>query len=191
MANKVSNVAAAKPAATGGVLVAPIGTALPVDEAAAPNVAFKSLGYAGEGGVTRAESRSTDKKKAWGGSIVKSLQTEYGVTYKVILIEHYNPDVQTAIHGAGSVTITAATVSTGTKIAIAGNSATLPRQSWIFEMFDGPAKTRHVLPNAQITEVGDVVYDSGDLIAYEATIDCFEDATGKSYYEYLNDGVFA
>lgn len=188
MAQTAANVSTGKPLVTGGVLTAPLGTALPTDDATALNVAFTAVGYAGDGGVVRSESRSSDKKKAWGGDVVFTAQTDYEVTYKLTLIEHFNPEVHKLVHGASNVVVTAATVSTGTKVKISGNSAVLDRKEWIFEMPAGAAKTRHVIPIGQITEVGDVSYVDSDLIAYEITVSCYPDATGNAYYEYLNDG---
>jgi hypothetical protein len=191
MANEPNSafVSTGKPLVTGGALVAPLSTALPADATTALNVAFLGIGYIGDGGVTRSESRSSDKKKAWGGNVVYSAQTDYGVTYKLTLIEHFNPLTHKLMHGTSNVTVTAATASKGTQIKIAGNSKVLDHNEWVFEMPDGPAKTRHVIPDGQITETGDVVYVDSDLIAYEATITCYPDASGNSYYEYLDDGI--
>ena len=65
MAQLAANVSAASPISTGGVLVAPKGTALPTDETTALNAAFKALGYIGErrvlGRLTNTED--TTKKK--------------------------------------------------------------------------------------------------------------------------------
>ena len=54
MAQTAQNVTAASPISTGGILVAPKGTALPTDTDTALNAAFKALGYVGEGGIEAA-----------------------------------------------------------------------------------------------------------------------------------------
>lgn len=87
MANSVSQVAAGKPLATGGILTAPKGTALPTTQAATPNVAFVSPGYIGEDGFSYNPERTTEKKRAWGGDIVKIVQTDFSVEVKFTLIE--------------------------------------------------------------------------------------------------------
>lgn len=188
MAQTAANVSTGKPLATGGVLTAPLGTALPTDEATALNAAFLAVGYAGDGGVVRSEARSNDKKKAWGGSVVYTAQTDYEVTYKLTLIEHYNPNVHKLVHGESNVVVTPATATVGTKAKISGNASQLDHKEWVFEMPAGAAKTRHVIPDGQITEVGDVSYVDDELIAYEITVSCYPDALGNPYYEYLNDG---
>lgn len=188
MAQTVGNVVVGKPKVTGGAYRAPLGTALPTDEATALNVAFVGLGYAGEDGVVFNPARSTDKKKAWGGDTVRVLQTDYSETWTVTLIEYRNPDVQKTVFGTANVVVTAATVSVGAKMTIKHNSAVLPLGSWVFDMLDGVGASRVVLPNAQVTEVGEITYADEDLVAYELTIEAFQDATGTNSYEYSNDG---
>ena len=190
MAQTVANVVAAKPKATGGVLRGPVGTALPTNSSTAPNAAFLALGYVGEDGLTYTPARSTDKKKAWGGDIVKVVQTEYSETWSFLLIESMNAEVLKAVHGSANVATTAATVSTGTLQAVKSNGDVLPREPWVFEMFEGTSKRRVVLPAAQITEVGEVQFTDGELVAYPVTLEAFEDATGNNSYSYLDDGVF-
>lgn len=188
MAQTVGNVVVGKPKVTGGVYRAPLGTALPTDETTALNAAFVGLGYAGEDGVVFNPARSTDKKKAWGGDIVRVVQTDYSETWTVTLIEYRNPDVQKTVFGASNVVVTAATPTVGQKMAIKHNSAALPLGSWVFEMLDGDGASRQVLPNAQITEVGEISYVDEELIAYDLTLEAFQDATGNNSYEYSNDG---
>lgn len=188
MAQTVGNVVVGKPKVTGGVYRAPLGTALPTDETVALNVGFIGLGYAGEDGVVFNPARSTDKKKAWGGDIVRVLQTDYSETYTVTLIEYRNPEVQKAVFGSANVTATAATSLVGAKMTIKHNSAVLPFGSWVFDMLDGVGASRIVLPNAQVTEVGEITYADEDVIAYELTIEAFQDALGNNSYEYSNDG---
>lgn len=191
MANSVANVAVGKPKVTGGAFHAPAGTALPTDSSTALNVAFKGLGYVGEDGVAFNPARSTDKKKAWGGDIVKVTQSEYSETWTATFIEYRNAEVQKMIFGSANVTVTAATVSSGTLMAIKHNGDILPREEYVFEMLEGTGATRVVLPNAQVTEIGEVSYSDDELIAYPVTFEAFEDATGNNSYEYTDDGIYA
>lgn len=190
MTNTVANVAVGKPKVTGGAYRAPLGTALPTDSTTALDVAFKGLGYVGENGVEFNPSRSTDKKKAWGGDIVKVLQTEYSETWSCTLIEYRNPEVQKTVFGDGNVTVTPATSTTGTLIAVKHNGDVLPRMEYVFEMVEGTGSSRVILPNAQLTEVGSVTYSDEDIVAYEVTFEAFEDASGNNSYEYSDDGIF-
>lgn len=183
------NVLAGKPLATGGVLVAPLATAGPTNANTALNAAFKALGYVGEDGLTETVGRSTDKIKAWGGDVVKVLQTDFENTYTFSLIESADAEVLKAVNGSANVTTTAASASMGTQHAVKVNSDTLPQQSFVFEMKDGNARIRIYLPVAQIIEVGDVTYNDSDVISYELTVEAFRsDALGANALKFINDG---
>lgn len=190
MANSVAAVLAGKPLATGGVLVAPLATALPTTAVAAPNVAFVAAGYIGEDGLTETIGRTTEKVKSWGGDIVRVLQTEMSVTYQFTFLESVNTTVLETVYGDDNVTVTAGGVSTGTLRAIEINSAELPHKEFIFEVKDGLARVRIVVPDGQITEVGDITYSDGEVIGYQVTIEAFADASGNQAYKYIDDGVF-
>jgi hypothetical protein len=191
VANTVANVVAGKPLTTGGVLIAPLATALPTAASTAPDVAFTAAGYIGEDGVTEGTDRSTEKVKAWGGDIVKVLQTEFSATYQFTFLESLNANVLEAVYGDDNVTTTAATASTGTLQAVKINSAILPHKSFIFEVKDGDAKVRIVVPDGQISEVGEVTYSDSDVVGYQVTVEAFQDASGNNAYKYTDDGVFA
>lgn len=189
MANNVANVVAGKPLAAGGVWLAPLGTTLPTDETTALNVAFKAAGYIGEDGLTETIERSTEKVKAWGGDMVKVLQTEFGVTYQFTFLESVNGEVLKAVYGSSNVTTTAATTSSGTKHAVKILSDQLPHQCFAFEVKDGDARIRIVLGDGQITEVGEITYADGEVIGYQVTVEAFYNAAQSAQaVKYLNDG---
>jgi hypothetical protein len=188
--NTVSNVVSGKPLTTGGLLIAPQGTALPTDAAAAPNVLFVGAGYIGEDGVTEATDRSTDKIRAWGGDTVKIVQSEFSVTYQFSFIEALNSGALKAAYGDDNVVTTDGTPTTGTLNTVKINSKTLPHKSLVFEIRDGLAKIRIVVPDGQVTEVGEVTYNDSDVVAYQVTVEAFPDASGNNAYKYLDDGVF-
>lgn len=190
MASDVKNVYAAEPLATGSCLVAPLGTALPTTVSATLDVAFVDLGYIGEDGFTETMERTTEEKKAFGGDTVKVLQTEYNHTFQFVLLESLKGDVLKAIYGESNVTITPANGSHGTQVAVKKNSKKLPHMSWVIDTTDTEldAKYRNVIPDGQITEVGDVTIVHSDTISYEVTVKCFKDADGNYVYLYTDDG---
>lgn len=191
MATNSANVLAGKPLVTGGVLVAPVGSTAPTNATTALDAAFKALGYVSEDGLTEAAERSTDKIKAWGGDVVKVVQTDYAVTYTFTLIETLNSDVLKTVYGASNVTTTAATVSAGTLHAVKLNSDTLPRQSFVFEMKDGDARIRIYVPQGQVTEVGEVTYTDEDVVGYEVTVEAFRDSgANANALKWIDDGIF-
>lgn len=189
MANTAANVLAGKPLATGGVLVAPLGSTLPTDAETALDAAFKSAGYIGEEGLTETTERSTEKVKAWGGDTVKVLQTDFSATYAFTFLESLNSDVLKTVYGDDNVVTTAATSSSGTLHAVKINSDTLPHKTFVFEVKDGDARIRIAVPDGQITEVGEVTYSDGEVIGYQVTVEAFRDPTlGANAIKYLDDG---
>jgi hypothetical protein len=191
MPNNASNVISGIPLVTGGVYAAPIGTALPTSITTALNVGFVSRGYVTEDGLTKSDSRDSTEIRDWGGITVKRSQTGVSITFAFSFLEYLNAEAMKDIYGTGAVTVTAATVSTGTRIALAVNGSSSPVKSWIFEMGDGAAKVRIVIPRGQITETGDTTYSTADAAARPVTISAYPDASGNLYYEYTDDGVFA
>lgn len=191
MPNMVQNVVAGKPLATGGVLTGPIGSVLPTDVTTAPAVGIVAVGYISDDGVSETMNRDTDKIKAWGGDVVKIVQTEHSVTYEYTMIEYLSELVNREVYGEANVVATPATASTGNQLAVKVTADQLPHAVRILEIKDGDARVRIVLPDSQITEVGDITYQDGALIAYPVTVEAFPDANGVKAYKYSDDGKTA
>ena len=177
----VSNVTTAKPNVTGAIFVAPVGTTLPTDSTTSLATAFKALGFAGEDGLTNANTFSSEAFRDWGGLIVCTSETEHEDKFRFKLIEVLNADVLKEVHGASNVT---GSLSAG--IAVAVNNLPHEEKSWVFETIlrNGVLK-RFVVPNAAITEVGEVVYVGNDLAAYDVTLTATPDEDGNTHYEYI------
>lgn len=191
MANDVKNVISGKPLATGGVLRDASNTATLPTTAVAALTGFTALGYIGDNGLVETIDRSSNKVKAWGGDIVKVVQTDFSVQYGFTFYESLNGDVLKAVHGDGNVTTTAATSTSGTLHAIKINGGELPSSQWVFEVRDGLARVRIVVPIGQITSVGDITYSDESVIGYAVKIEAFPDADGNQAYKYVDDGRFS
>src|SRR5687768_3723578 len=184
-----ANIVAGKPLATGGVRIGPLGTTPPTDATTALAVGFVSAGYVGEDGLTETVDRSTEKVKAWGGDIVKVLQTDYSVSYQFTFLETLNTDVLKTVYGDDNVTVTAATPTAGTLRAVKLNSDELPHKAFVFDMKDGDARIRIHVPDGQINDVGEVTYNDGELVGYQVTIEAFRDSTLEAQaIKYIDDG---
>ena len=181
------NITAASPISTGGVLVAPLGTALPTDEATALNAAFKALGYVGEGGIEASgEGASYNDIKAWGGDIVASVLESKSITkYSFTLLEVFGEEVAKLVFGSGNVTVTAATALAGTKLAILDKGDEVPRQRYVFEMRYGGKKMRYVFPDAQLAVTGEGPLVHNDATNYAVEITAYPDSSGVRSYRYL------
>lgn len=189
MVNSTNAIVAGRPKSTGGAYSAIAGTALATDATTALNAAFKTMGYIGDDGLTETIGRETDTIKAWGGDVVKVVQTDFAVTYKLTIIETLTGDAAKAVFGTSNVTATAGGPSNGARLAISVKSTPLTKGPWVFEVQDGLVIVRIVVPNGQVIAVDDVTYNDGSVIGYPITIQAFPDASGINVYKYSDDGI--
>lgn len=189
MASTVANVYAAMPKATGALRWAPLGTTLPTDAKAALDGAFIDLGYIGEDGFTESNSRDVTKKKAFGGSTVKILQTDYTATVSFTFLESVNADVLKAVFGEDNVTVTPAAGANGEQVKVSKNKATLPRKSWVIDTLDGDMHYRSVIADGQVITIGDITVVHTDTIMYTVTIECFEVNGTDNIVTYTDNGA--
>jgi len=189
----VTNIVAGRPVAASGVIFRDATNAgtLPTNTSTALVAAYKTLGYAGADGLTETIDRSTEKVKAWGGDTVKVLQTDFSVQYEFMLYETLFDEANKAVFGdtAGIVTKTGGTTGLTTKLAIKLKSDTLPNCRWVFDMKDGIAKVRIVVPVGQVTTVGEITYSDESVIGYPVTVEAYPDGSGNQAYKYTSDGV--
>lgn len=181
MSNTATNVSAGKPKIGGAIFRAPVGTALPTNASATLDVAFVGLGFVSDAGLTNGSGITTNSVRSWGGEIVLTTQESRADTFMMQLIESLNENVLKVFHGDSNVT-----GSLATGITVTANSKDLGTYSYIIDMImrDNAVK-RIVIPIAQISETGDVVYSDNDVVAYPITLSAQPDSSGNNHYEYI------
>ena len=182
MAQTVANVSAAKPKIAGAIYVAEPTVTMPTDATTALSTTdWKSLGYVSNEGMTNSNSPNTGNVIAWGGDEVLTLYNEKTDTFQFKLLEVLNVDVLKFVYGDSNVT---GTLQTG--IHVTANNQMMPTKAFCCDMLmkDGVIK-RIVVPNANVTAVGDIVYADSDAIAYDTTVSAKPDSNGATHHEYI------
>lgn len=180
--NTVSYVTAGKPKATGAVYRAPLGTTVPTDPTTALDGAFVCLGFCSDDGVTNTGEMESENIKAWGGQNVLTTSSSSDDTFKFKLIEALNKDVLKFIYGDSSVS---GDLTTGTGIAVGVKGYSQDDNIIVIDMvMRNNAVKRIVIPNATISEVGEIVYKDNEAVGYDITLACAADTNGNTHYEY-------
>ena len=168
---------------TGGLLSADFGTALPTDAKAELDDGFVGLGLVGDAGLSEAVERSTEDIRDWDKTIVRTLQTEHGLKYKVTLMEQ-TAETLREVNGQGNVEETTDASGDVTR-TITYNSDELPIRSYVAELRDrGGVRIRKVIPQGQITSISEVNYVKDAAVQYECELTAYPDENGNNAYEY-------
>ena len=179
MVNNASNVSVGKPRAAGGVFSAPVSTAAPTNATTALAAGYVGLGYVSDSGLVNSISTDTSDINAWGGDRVLSVRTSRSESFQFTFIET-NADVLKEVYGQDNVS------EASGALTVLHNGKANPVRRYVFEIaLTGDRVKRIVVPNGQITEVGDVTYVDGDPIGYEVTVSAYPDANGNTAIEYI------
>lgn len=146
----------------GKVLVAPLGTTAPtgID---ATWTGSTDLGYISEDGLTEADSTTVEKIRAWQKRrIVRSVVTEGETTFQFTLIQT-NEDILSEVYGLEAGDITSGAFVSDPEVE-------RPHKSYVIDVIDGENLVRKYIPDGQVTEVGNRVYQNGAAIGYPITV---------------------
>lgn len=169
-------------AVTGALMLAPLGSTLPVDADTPLTSPYVDMGYVSDEGITETRERSVTNIIAWQNSdTVRAVVTESSIMVSGVLIETKKETVEFYY---------AATVNpTDGSVEIQPNQ-TGGRRVAVLDYLDGAKFVRLVLPQAENMEVGDLVYASGEPIGYEFTLTGYPDPTlGYSAKKFFSELV--
>ena len=180
MANTAANVSTGKPAISGGIYRAPLGTTLPNDSTTSLGGAFTSLGYIAQGGVTHNIEMDSGEYRAWGGDLVMSYVNSKTNRFAFGMIEVLNPETYKTVYGEAAVS---GTLATG--ISVQADGADPTEYVYVIELLmRGGATKRIVIPDGKVTEIGEITYTDDDAVSYPITITAMA-VGGKTHYEYI------
>ena len=183
MVQNAKNVSVGKPSAAGGIFAGATTITPPSDCRSTLPSGIKGLGYVSEDGLANSIETDTEDIIAWGGDKVLTVRTSRSETFTFTFIET-NADVLAEVFGPDNVSVDDATGD----ITVLHNSKDLPARLYVFEiLLTGNRVKRIVVPNALVTEVGEVTYVDGEAIGYEVTLGAFPDEDGNTAYEYIGE----
>lgn len=183
MGNNASNVTTGKPMTTGAFFRAPLGSTLPSDTTTSLDPAFKCLGYISEDGAQNSAAPDSDTVKAWGGDPVLYTNNGRKDEFKLTLIESTSADVLKAVYNDSNVT---GTLKDGLTVRV--NSDDAEEAAYVIDLIlKGGTRKRIVIPDAKITDLGDITYNDSDPVGYEITLSAlpYPAYDGDTHREYI------
>lgn len=147
----------------GVVASAPADATAPTSAVSTLDPAYVDLGYVSEDGVTETTNQTSEKLRAWqNAKVVRTTITEAETVFKLVLLQTSAETI--ALYYGGTVEADGS--------IIINPLAERPRKTFVLDVLDGDEVIRAYAPDAQVTEVGDIVYQNGAPIGYEVTITC-------------------
>lgn len=178
---------------TGAIKNAPLGTTLPTlssitKQGVTLDNAFTGDEYVSEDGLTLTPAMSTTDIKDWSGATVRKVLESFDGTLSWTMIST-NASALGIAFGADHVTTQAAATAHGAQIRAELGAHIPEARSWVFLMKDGDARIVIVVPNGQVTEVGEVTFASNAAVGWNVTLSCYPDESGECIYVMTDDGV--
>jgi len=153
----------------------PLGTPLPTDAVDVLDEDLEPHGWMGDDGFVNNIQRDVTKHRDFAGTVIKTTQDTYEETVAVTCCES-NPAVLATVFGDDNVTVDF--TDGHRKVSIRHDEAPLPRKSFVVRVIDGVKTRMLVIPEGQVTEVGEITWLSSELVQYTLTIDCFTPKSG-------------
>lgn len=182
--NSVAKIGVAAPLATGGVMVAAEGTALPTGVSSSTST-FTKLGYVADDGLRPSGERSSTPIYDWAGDLIYSPQDKHSAQFQFKLYAAFDSDVLNEVFGDENVT------TVGSLTTVLETGSVLPIHPWVFDMKDGAKRVRIGVPEGQLTAIKEDPFVRNGLQAFDVTLECYKDSSGVKAYRYYDDGTAA
>lgn len=163
-ANNTQNVSVGKGVVGGYLFAAPSGTALPTNYSTALPNTYVNLGYVTDDGATFSTDVDSSTFKDLNGDDIATSSGGRTRTLNVQLAE-VKADTLKEVFGQSAVT-----VDGSGNITITHDNNDMPHRVVVLELvLRGGRRWRRVLPDAQITEWGDLTVLYSDLVTFDVT----------------------
>lgn len=158
---------------------------LPATAGASLDVDFIEVGAVGPDGITEAVAQNLSKYFIWQrGALGRTSRSESEKTFVFAAAE-------TSLFNLGLQYPGSTVTSTTEGAAVAEKPPTSDLRAWILHGIDGNREQRIVVPIAEITERGEVVWSGAGPTVYEWTLSAMVDASGNWAYRYFLDDEMA
>lgn len=172
--------------ANGSIWTAPIGTAAPADETAAPGAGWVDLGYATEDGVTVTDAKTLEAIPVWQlFYAARRIVTERDLTLGFGLRQWGHEKVKLAF-GGGEVTEPAP----GHFKYTPPSPEELDERSFMIDWIDGTKKYRLVVARGIVSENVETNITRGAAADLPITVSLIGDDAGDPWYLLTNDPAF-
>ena len=131
---------------------------------------------------------STTDIKDWSGATVRKVLETFDGTLAWTMIST-NAGALGVAFGEDHVSTEAASTTHGKQTRTELGVHLPGARSWVFLMKDGDARIVIVVPNGQVTEVGEVTFASNAAVGWAVTLSTYPDENGESIYIMTDDGV--
>ena len=173
---------------TGAVSFADTSATMPTTAIASLGGEWDDGGYVSEDGVAVTPSFSTTDIKDWSRASVRTLLDEFTGEVKFAFIQT-DYDSLCAIFGSSNVARVVAAAGHGEQITVKMGARMAPAKAWCFDMKDGDARARIVLPNAQPVIDGDLTFVANVPIKWGVSLKCNADSNGDNIIILTDDGI--
>lgn len=181
MANpEAANILVASPLATGGILTAATGTAVPTTVDGSTS-AFTGAGYIGDAGVSMTVDRQTQDVFAWGGDKVRVIQTSHSVQLEIPFLEA-NAAVLALVFGEDNVSVVGAVTTVNV------NGTMLPHFALVIDAQDGDKRVRITAEDAQVISQQDITFVHTAPTMFTVTVELFPGTDNNKAILLYDDG---
>lgn len=151
----------------------------PTDASTALDIDFTEIGAVSEDGITESTSQDRTDVFIWqGATLARRIPGQFSKTFTFAAAE-------TSIFNLKLMYPGSTVATTGEGASVAEKAPATDIRAWVLHGTDGSTRKQRIyLPQAEITERGDVVWSSGEITVYEFTLSAYVDTNGVCAYRY-------